>query len=83
MVGWSYICRMETVGLYEAKTRLSQLVRDAMAGQDVVITRNGKAAVRLVPVTAESAVREMGFFSSGVTVALDFDATPEEFRDYL
>ena len=74
---------METVGLYEAKTRLSQLVRDAMAGQDVVITRNGKAAVRLVPVTAESAVREMGFFSSGVMVAPDFDATPEDFGDYL
>ncbi len=74
---------METVGLYEAKTRLSQLVRDAMAGQDVVITRNGKAAVRLVPVTADPVVREMGFFSAGVTIAPDFDARPDEFGDYL
>ncbi len=74
---------MEIVGLYEAKTRLSQLVRDAMAGQDVVITRNGKAAVRLVPITADSAVREMGFFSTGVTIAPDFDETPDEFGDYL
>lgn len=36
--------------LYEAKTRLSQLVQAALDGEDVVIARAGKPAVRLVPV---------------------------------
>lgn len=36
--------------LYDAKTRLSQLVDRALAGEEVVICRAGKRLVRLVPV---------------------------------
>jgi prevent-host-death family protein len=35
----------------EAKGQLTDLVRRAEAGDDVVLTRHGHAAVRLVPVT--------------------------------
>ncbi len=35
----------------EAKGRLSDLVRRAEAGDEVILTRHGQAAVRLVPVT--------------------------------
>lgn len=37
---------METVNIYEAKTRLSQLVDKAAAGEDVVVSRNGKPLAR-------------------------------------
>ena len=40
----------ETVNLYDAKTQLSRLVDRAIAGEDIVIARAGKPAVRLVPV---------------------------------
>ena len=36
----------------EAKGQLTELVRRAEAGEDVVLTRHGHAAVRLVPVRA-------------------------------
>ena len=39
-----------TVNMGEAKTRLSQLVALAELGNDVVIARHGRAAVRLEPV---------------------------------
>ena len=39
---------MSTVGMHEAKTRLSQLVQEVEAGGDVVIARNGEPVVRLV-----------------------------------
>lgn len=42
---------MLQVNLYEAKTRLSQLVQAAIDGEEVMIARAGKPAVRLVPVT--------------------------------
>jgi prevent-host-death family protein len=74
---------MITVGLYEAKTRLSELIRDAETGQDVVITRHGKPAVRLVAVTETTVQRELGHYRDTVWVAEDFDETPEEFGDYL
>lgn len=35
----------------EAKAQLSRLLAAAMAGEDVVIARAGRALVRLVPVT--------------------------------
>jgi prevent-host-death family protein len=39
------------ISVTEAKSRLTDLVRRAEAGDDVVLTRHGQAAVRLVPVT--------------------------------
>ena len=36
------------VNIYEAKTRLSQLVERAMAGEEVVIAKAGTPMVRLV-----------------------------------
>lgn len=40
---------MEAVNLAEAKTRLSELVARAEAGEDIRISRRGRPAVRLVP----------------------------------
>jgi len=37
------------VSVTEAKGQLTQLVRRAEAGEDVVLTRHGQPAVRLVP----------------------------------
>ena len=39
---------MRTANIHEAKTQLSRLVEAALAGEEVVIARNGKPAVRLV-----------------------------------
>ena len=38
------------VNVHDAKSQLSKLIVAAQAGDDVVIARNGKPAVRLVPV---------------------------------
>lgn len=38
------------ISVAEAKGQLTELVRRAEAGDEVVLTRHGKAAVRLVPV---------------------------------
>ncbi len=40
---------METVGLFEAKTHLSELVARAEQGEEVVITRHNKPVAKLVP----------------------------------
>jgi len=38
------------ISVSDAKTQLTELVRRAEAGEDVVLTRHGQATVRLVPV---------------------------------
>lgn len=41
------------VSVTEAKGQLTELVRRAEAGDEVILTRHGHAAVRLVPVSAK------------------------------
>ncbi len=41
---------MRKVGLFEAKQKLSELVRRASRGERIVITRRGKLEAELVPV---------------------------------
>jgi prevent-host-death family protein len=40
---------MERIGIYEAKSRLSELVERAETGREVTITRHGKPVAKLVP----------------------------------
>ena len=42
------------ISVTEAKGQLTELVRRAEAGDDIVLTRHGHPAVRLVPVQAPS-----------------------------
>ncbi len=46
---------MIAVGVHEAKTRLSALLRDVEAGHEVVVTRGGEAVARIVPIAATPA----------------------------
>ena len=41
---------MRTVGAFEAKSRLGQLLDAVERGEEVVITRHGREVARLVPV---------------------------------
>ena len=46
---------METVGLFEAKTHLSEYVARAERGEEVIITRHNKPVAKLVPIGEVSA----------------------------
>jgi prevent-host-death family protein len=43
---------MVTVGAFEAKTHLAQLLERVERGEEITITRRGRPVARLVPVTA-------------------------------
>lgn len=66
------------VNIYEAKTRLSQLLDQATEGEDVIIARNGTPIARLVPIQRPPARREPGALRGKIWMAPDFDETPEE-----
>jgi prevent-host-death family protein len=40
------------IAVTDAKTQLTELVRLAEAGEEVILTRHGKATVRLVPINS-------------------------------
>ena len=47
-----------TVGAYEAKTHLSELLEKVEAGQEVTITKHGNPVAKLVPIRREASVEE-------------------------
>jgi prevent-host-death family protein len=73
---------VKQVGMHEAKTQLSKLVERAEAGEEVVIARNGKPVVRLVPVAAEASLESVrGAWRGRVHMADDFDEIPDDIAE--
>lgn len=62
------------VNLYEAKTRLSELVDRAGAGEEIVIAKAGRPVARLMPLPAKPRSRAPGRWRGRVKIAPDFDA---------
>lgn len=68
-----------SVGVHEAKTRLSELLRAVAMGQEVEILRNGDPVARLVPARSRQ-LRNFGHDIGRFEVPQDFDAAmPDEF----
>ncbi|HVO35491.1 MAG TPA: type II toxin-antitoxin system prevent-host-death family antitoxin [Gemmatimonadales bacterium] len=51
---------MKRVTIYDAKTHLSRLLKDAAAGEDIVITRGRVPVARLVSCTRPVPARRFG-----------------------
>ena len=75
---------MRQLGAFEAKTHLSKLLEEVEAGEQVLITRHGKAVARLVPVEPsaterrQQAVERLRQFRHGKTLG---EITLQELRD--
>ena len=61
------------VNMHEAKTHFSRYVSKALAGEEVLIAKNGKPMVRLVPFTAPNGERTPGLSAGSVIVGDDFN----------
>jgi prevent-host-death family protein len=73
---------MAQVGMHEAKTKLSQLVERAEAGEEIVIARNGTPVARLVPVAKTASLASVrGIWRGRVHVAEDFDELPDDIAE--
>ena len=64
---------MKTVNIYEAKTRLSQLVEEAASGEDVVIARAGRPVARLTRLQKTGHKRRLGLLDGRFRVPDDFN----------
>jgi len=72
---------MAEVGVHEAKTHLSRLLRRVAAGERIVITRGGRPAALLVPIERIEP-REFGSDAGRLTIPEDFDEPlPPEILD--
>jgi prevent-host-death family protein len=65
-----------TVGAYEAKTHLSELLEKVEAGEEIIITKHGAPVAKLVPVKKEAsaeqraaAIRRIQKLGTGLSLA--------------
>jgi prevent-host-death family protein len=79
---------VESIGLFEAKTHLSELIARAERGEEVIITRHNKPVAKLVPMPApqatvdsrRDAVAALLRGAAGRTLGLDWKALRDEGR---
>lgn len=69
---------MRTVSVYEAKTSLSKLLTEVEAGEEVVISRNGRPIARLTPVAQRTEPRLLGDLAGQIWISPDFDEFTEQ-----
>lgn len=75
---------METVNVHDAKTRLSRLLEQVQAGEEVIIARAGHPVARLVAFNpSRKAIAPPGGMAGAIRMADDFDAPLDELFDVL
>jgi prevent-host-death family protein len=71
---------MAEVGVHEAKTHFSELLRRVAAGEEIVVTRSGKPVARLVPARPKGK-RVLGRDAGQIWMAPNFDDPIPEFEE--
>ena len=75
---------MHKVTLEEASLNLPQLIEEAARGGDVVIVRDQHPVARIIAVESPAAgVRTFGSARGKITMADDFDAPLDDFKEYM
>ena len=63
---------MDLLNVHYAKTHLSRLLDRVVAGEEILLGKNGKPIAKLSPVAG--AVRRPGRLKGKIRIAVDFDA---------
>ena len=75
---------MQQFNIAEAKSHFSELVKIAMLGEDVVITKGNRPLLRLVPIATNEKKRKPGTAKGQILyIASDFDEMPMDFLEYV
>jgi prevent-host-death family protein len=74
---------MDQINLYQAKTKLSELVDRAAAGEEIVIARHGRPVAKLVAYKPRTRKRrKLGLLAGKWNIPADFDEPlPEDVLD--
>lgn len=65
---------MQTVNVHEAKTHLSRLLAQVVAGDEIIISKSGKPVAKLVSLSSENTgKRKSGLLKGKMSIRGDFD----------
>jgi len=73
---------MTQFNVHIAKAQLSQLIQQALLGEEVIIARDNKPLVKLVALAPSKPKRRIGTAKGLVTIKKDFNKPLKDFEDY-
>jgi len=73
---------MPRYNIAEFKAHLSSLVNRALAGEEVIVSRDNRPLLKLVPIETPAAKRTPGSARDIVKIADDFDGPLDDFAEY-
>ena len=65
---------MKISNIYEAKTKLSEIIAAVLKGEKWAIARNGEALVMLVPIPKKKKKVKLGAFKKKIRISDDFES---------
>ena len=74
---------MFEIDISQAKAQLDALLQTALAGDDVIITKNNQPVLKLSRVGQTVKRRQSGSARGQIKMAEDFDAPLDDFREYM
>ena len=76
---------MQQISIAEASKQLIELIEAAINAEEIIITKDERPVVKLVPVPPEKKryPAKAGSAKGLVTIAEDFDEPLEDFKDYM
>jgi prevent-host-death family protein len=69
------------VNVHEAKTNLSKLIKQAAAGEEVVVASAGRPVAKIVAYEAPFEPRTPGLLAGQIKIAPDFDELPPDLAE--
>ena len=83
LTGRAIVWLMKVIAAYEAKSRFSELLREAAAGEVFIITRNGQKRAELRACQSEKPARIRGMMKSEIPpIPADFNEPLDVFAEY-
>lgn len=69
--------------MYEAKTKLSEIVDAVLHGKEITLMNRGKPVAKVVPIKEEVKERKFGAFEGRIVFKKNWDAPIDDFKEYL
>lgn len=64
---------MQLINIHQAKTHFSKLINAALAGEEIIIAKDGKPLITLTPYKKAESKRKGGQFKGMLEISSDFD----------
>jgi prevent-host-death family protein len=75
--------RRLVVGIHEAKTTFSRLVKAVEAGDEVIVENHGRPVAKLVAYTPATAPRRPGRYAGRIEIKPGFEELPDGFEEAI